>query len=57
MVIFGNIMNNQVNNINNIDSINKAYVLISGLKEDAVNKTGSIFYINYKNLMQELENM
>ena len=54
---FGNIMNNQVNNINNIDSINKAYVLINELKEDAVNKTGSIFYINYKNLMQELENM
>lgn len=54
---FGNIMNNQVNNINDIDSINKAYVLINELKEDAVNKTGSVFYINYKNLMQELENM
>ena len=33
---FGNIMNNQVNNINDIDSINKAYVLINELKEDAV---------------------
>ena len=54
---FGNIMNNQVNNINDIDSINKAYVLINELKEDAINKTGSVFYINYKNLMQELENM
>lgn len=54
---FGNIMNNQVNNINDIDSINKAYVLINELKDDAVNKTGSVFYINYKNLMQELESI
>ena len=54
---FGNIMNNQVNNIKDIDSINKAYVLINELKDDAVNKNGSVFYINYKNLMQELENM
>ena len=54
---FGNIMNIQVNNINDIDSINKAYVLINELKDDAVNKTGSVFYINYKNLMQELESI
>ena len=54
---FGNIMNNQVNNINDIDSINKAYVLINELGQDAINNNGSVFYINYKNLMQELENM
>lgn len=54
---FGNIMNNQVNNINDIDSINKAYVLINELGQDAINNNGSVFYINYKNLMQVLENM
>ena len=54
---FGNIMNNQVNNINDIDSINKAYVLINELQQDGINKNGSVFYINYKNLMQELENI
>ena len=54
---FGNIMNNQVNNINDIDSINKAYVLIDELGQDATNNNGSVFYINYKNLMQASENM
>ena len=52
---FNNVLNNQVNNIDNIDVINKAYILINELDEDISNKSKKTFYINYKNLMQELE--
>lgn len=52
---FNNVLNNQVDNISNIDVINKAYILINELEDDINNKNESIFYINYKNLMQELE--
>ena len=54
---FYNILNNQVNNVNKIDMINKAYVLINELEEDCNNKNKKVFYINYSNLMQELENI
>lgn len=52
---FNNVLNNQVDNISNIDVINKAYILINEIEDDINNKNESIFYINYKNLMQELE--
>ena len=54
---FSNIINNQVNNVNNIDVINKSYILINELEKNANNKDKNIFYINYSNLMQELENI
>lgn len=54
---FSNIINNQINNVNNIDVINKAYILINEIEKNANNKDKSIFYINYANLMQELENI
>ena len=54
---FSNIINNQINNVNNIDVINKSYILINELEKNANNKDKNIFYINYSNLMQELENI
>ena len=54
---FSNILNNQVNNMNNIDEINKAYILINELEEDCNNQNKKVFYVNYRNLMQELENI
>ena len=54
---FSNILNNQMEDVSNIDIINKSYILINELDEDIDNKNESIFYINYKNLMQELESI
>ena len=54
---FANILNNQVNNMNNIDEINKAYILINELKNDCNEQNKKVFYVNYRNLMQELENI
>ena len=54
---FSNILNNQVNNINSIDEINKSYILINELDEDCNNQNKKVFYVNYRNLMQELENI
>ena len=54
---FNSIMNNQVNNVANIDIVNKAYILINELEEDSKNENKSIFYINYLNLIQELNNI
>lgn len=54
---FNSIMNNQVNNVDNIDIINKAYILINELEEDGKNENKTIFYINYVNLIQELNNI
>ena len=54
---FSNIINNQINNVNDIDVINKSYILINELEKNANNKDKNIFYINYSNLMQELENI
>ena len=54
---FSNVLNNQVNNINKIDIINKAYVLINELEEDCNNNERKIFLTNYSNLIQELQNI
>ena len=54
---FANVLNNQVNNINRIDIINKAYILINELEEDSNNMERKIFLINYSNLIQELQNI
>lgn len=54
---FSNVLNNQVNNMSNIDEINKAYILINELEEDSNNQNKKVFYVNYRNLMQELENI
>lgn len=54
---FSNVLNNQVNNVNNMDEINKAYILINELEEDSNSKNIKVFFVNYRNLMQELENI
>ena len=54
---FANLYNNQISNINKIDTINKIYILINELEQDAKNNTREMFLINYSNLMQELQNV
>ena len=54
---FASILNNQINNIDKIDIINKAYVLLNELQEDCNSKDRKVFLINYSNLMQEMQNI
>ena len=54
---YANIVNGQVNNVNKIDKINKAYILINEIEKNASNKNKNVFYVNYRNLIQELENL
>lgn len=54
---YSNILNSQVNNINKIDVINKAYILLNELEKDATNKNVKVFLVNYTNLMQELQSL
>ena len=54
---FANLYNNQISNINKIDTINKIYILLNELEQDAKNNTREMFLINYSNLMQELQNI
>lgn len=54
---FNKIMNDQINNIINIDTINKGYILINELSDDTNKNNKDTFYINYKQLMQELDNI
>ena len=54
---YANIVNGQVNNVNKIDKINKAYILINEIEKNASNKNKDVFYVNYRNLIQELENL
>lgn len=54
---FNSIMNNQVNNISTIDEVNKAYILINELADDVSKNNKDTFYINYQNLMNELDNI
>ena len=46
-----------MNNINKIDVINKAYILINELEKDTTNKNVKVFLVNYTNLMQELQSL
>lgn len=50
---YNNILNNAINT-NNINSINKGYILLNELDKNLNNEDKDIFYINYRNLMQEL---
>lgn len=54
---FNKIMNNQINNMNSIDEINKSYILINELADDVKKESEKTFYINYGEVMQELENI
>ena len=52
---YGNIMNSGLQDGININNINKAYILLNEMEKSTDTQDKSIFYINYKNLMQELE--
>lgn len=54
---FSKIMNNQINNINNIDEVNKSYILINEISDDISKNNKQTFYLNYIELMQEIENI
>lgn len=54
---FANIVNGQVYNVSKIDKINKAYILINEVEKNSNEKNKSVFYVNYINLIQELENL
>ena len=53
--VYNNIMNGGLQNDINVSSINKAYILLNEIEKSTNTQDKSIFYINYKNLMQELE--
>lgn len=54
---FNKIMNNQVNNIDSMDEINKSYILINELLDDVNKENKKTFYINYQELMPEIDNI
>lgn len=53
--IYNNMMNNTLQNNGNSTNINKAYVLLNEIYKSTDTKDKNIFYINYKNLMRELD--
>lgn len=53
--VYNNMMNSALQNNENITNINKAYVLLNEIYKSTDTEDKNIFYINYKNLMQELE--
>lgn len=54
---YNKILNGGLQNSRNISSINKSYVLLNEIEKSTDTQDKNIFYINYKNLMQELEIM
>lgn len=52
---YNNVINSNLQNNQNVSNINKAYVLLNEIDKGIDTKDKSIFYIKYKNLMQELE--
>lgn len=54
---FNKIMNNQVNNLNSIDEVNKTYILINELSDDVKKQSKKTFFINYQEVMQEIDNI
>lgn len=54
---FGNVINNVASRQINQSNINKAYVLLKEAKKAIEIKEQDIFFINYKMLMQELDNI
>lgn len=53
--VYNNIINNELKNNDSTNNINKAYVLLNEISKSTSRKNKNIFYINYKNLMKELE--
>ena len=55
--VFSSLINNSLNNLNNIDIINKAYILVNELEEDSKAQNKTTFLISYRNLIEEMENI
>lgn len=53
-VQYNNIMNGNLQN-ENINSINRGYILLGEMEKNVDAKNKKVFLINYKNLMQELD--
>ena len=53
--VYNIIINNELKNNDSTNNINKAYVLLNEISKSTSKKSKNIFYINYKNLMKELE--
>ncbi len=51
------IINDMNENSNNQANINKTYVIIKDLQNFTINKDKDVFYIKYKNVMEELNNI
>lgn len=52
-----NIINNRSNDKSGTNSINKAYILLNEIQKTTDKADKKVFYINYKNLMQELDSI
>ena len=52
---FSYVVNNPIANNDKISNINKSYVELNEIEKDNSIKQKKIFYVHYKNLMQELE--
>ena len=50
-----NTLLNNAQNTNDVSSINKGYIILNELEKNINNQSKDIFYVNYKNIMQELE--
>ena len=50
-----NIVNNRSNDKSGTNSINKAYILLNEIQKTTDKADKKVFYLNYKNLMQELD--
>ena len=44
-------------NTNRMSNINRGYILLNELEKNINEKNKDVFYINYKNMMQELEGL
>jgi len=51
---YANILNDSLN-INNVSNINRGYIILNEMEKNIDKQDKKIFYINYKNLMQELD--
>ena len=52
---YNNIINSNLQTSQYINTINKAYILLNEMLKSINTKDKDIFYINYKNLMHEID--
>lgn len=54
---YGNIINNVEINTRNQSGVSQTYILLKELQRSVDSKDADVFYINYKNLMQEIQGL